>query len=366
MKKILIMALSALLLAGCACKNEEQRVESVILMIGDGMGLAQITALAMSQDYEPLHMERAKYAGLQKTYSANNRVTDSAAAGTALATGSKTYNAHIAVTPEGESLTSSLSLAQYLGKATGFVVTCSVTGATPSAFYAHHTNRRCYEEIAMQLPGSGIDVIAGSGLCHFSSREDGLDLSDSLRYMGYSVTTGKRAFLETSSTPAALLMDGPVDMPYALRDSLGIRGGDYLAEATAKALELLDGAGKDGLFLMVEGSLIDYACHDHLFDLMLGEMRDFDNAVKVAYDYADANPGTLVIVTGDHETGGLTIIPSGSDYTSADEGVEFHFSTHNHSGTFIPVFAYGTGAENFSGVMENTEIALRIKELMEK
>lgn len=368
MKKVFIILLPALLLWGCCERDgKTEKVENIIFMIGDGMGLAQLTALSMEQDYEPLNMERARHIGLQKTYSANNRVTDSAASGTAMATGEKTNNGYLGVDALGRPLTSSLVRAQEAGMATGLVVTIEPMAATPAAFYAHHSQRWDYDSIAMDMLRSGVDVIAGSGaptLRKIRRPYGEVDVIAGFQEAGYTFAPDMESFMAVGHSPAVMFFreDG---FPYMAADTAGVRG-DYLPQATAKTLELLENSGKAGFFLMVEGSLIDYGGHDNDLEAVLGEMRDFDNAVKVAFDYADSHPGTLVVVTGDHETGGLTIISPEEDFTKGAEDVVYNFSTGDHSGTFIPVYAYGTGAENFTGIMENTDIAVKMKALISR
>lgn len=372
MKRIVIFLTAAFILIVCtpkavltAAMPEDEKVENIIFLIGDGMGLTQISALSMTQDYRPLNMERANHIGIQKTYSNNNRVTDSAASGTALACGEKTNNGFVAMDAEGNPLESALRVAQRSGRATAIVVTCPPTAATPAVFYANTTQRRNHEDIAVQLLESGIDVIAGSGIKYFNKRKDKRDLLKEFQTHGYTYAPDKEAFLAVDTPPVIMITNDPKNMPFRYYDSSGIRG-EYLAEATAKALEMMDKSGKDGFFMMVEGSLIDYAGHDNDYNALLGEMRDFDSAVKVAYDYADAHPGTLVVVTGDHETGGLSIISNETDFTLAESGIELKWGTTSHSGTFLPVFAYGTGAGNFTGVMENRDIGRKLKKLMDR
>lgn len=362
MKKYLVFLAALCLLSGCGRKGAEPRVQNVILMIGDGMGLPHLTALSLEQEYAPTEIERARCIGIQKTYSANNRITDSAAAGTALATGEKTENGMIGILPDGSIPESVLKTAQEEGKATGIVVTFAPTDATPAAFVAHNSDRDTHESTALQYLDSGIDVIAGSCRHYFDQRADGRNLIEEMGARGYAFAPDRKAMLSAAQAPLLALFPYEA-IPYAALDSLGTRG-DYLTEAVSKTIELLDGTGKDGFFLMVESSYIDWAAHDGEIEYVVAEMRDFDRAVGAAYDYADSHPGTLVIVTGDHETGGLTIVSPNSDYKSGDWRVKYDFSTDGHSGTFIPVFAYGTGSENFSGVMENTEIARRLKALI--
>ncbi len=363
MKKCIIVPFLLLcFLSGCAAGrgDGQERVRSVILMIGDGMGLPQITALSIENAYAPLEIERAHCIGIQKTGSANNRVTDSAAAATAMACGGKTCNGMVGVAPDGTPLESVLDVAAENGKATGIVVTYAVTDATPAAFVAHVADRGDQETIALQYLDSGVDVIAGTGRSYFDGRRDGRDLIAEMRAYGYDFAPDSKALMSAGKAPLLALFD---DMPYVVNDTLGIRGG-YMGDATVKALELLEGTGKDGFFLMVESSLIDKGGHANDIAAVVAETADFDRAVGMAFDYADRHPGTLVLVTGDHETGGLTIVSPETDFRSADAGVEYRYSTTSHSATFIPVYAYGAGAEKFAGVMDNTDIAKRLKALL--
>ena len=365
MKKYLLISLFGLALVSCTGRGQEEplKVKNVIFMIGDGMGMPHITALSIDQNYEPLQMERASYIGIQKTYSANNRITDSSAAGTALATGEKTNNGIIGISPDGRELESVLKVAQRDGKATGIVVTYTPTDATPAAFVAHTSDRRSYFDTALQYVSGGVDVIAGTSPGYFNDRPDGRDLIAEMLESGYTFAPDKRSFLNAESTPVLALLPYE-DIPYVALDSLGTRG-DYLTEATLKAISLLEDVNENGFFLMVESSFIDWAAHDNTIEGIVAEMRDFDRAVGAVFDYADAHPGTLVIVTGDHETGGLTIVSPSDDYMSGDAGLDYRFSTDMHAGSFLPVFAYGTGAENFIGTYENADVARKIKALFE-
>lgn len=362
MKKCIIVPFLLLcFLTGCAGRGgEQEQVRNVILMIGDGMGLPQVTALSLKSDYVPLEVERARCIGIQKTNSANNRVTDSAAAATAIACGEKTCNGMVGVSPDGTPLKSVLDVAAEKGKATGIVVTYAVTDATPAAFVAHVSDRGDQETIALQYLDKGVDVIAGTGRSYFDGRRDGRDLISEMCARGYAFAPDSEALMSAGKAPLLALFDS---MPYVVNDTLGIRGG-YMGDATVKALELLEGTGKNGFFLMVESSLIDKGGHANDIDAVVAETADFDRAVGMAFDYADSHPGTLVLVTGDHETGGLTIVSPETDFRSADAGVEYRYSTTSHSATFIPIYAYGTGAENFVGVMDNTDIAKRLKALL--
>lgn len=333
--------------------DEEPRVERIIYMIGDGMGVAHISATQIAQDYKPLNMERAEYVGLCKTYSANSRITDSAAAGTALATGYKTNNGMIGMTPDSLPQSSIRERAERAGMATGVIATYPVTNATPAAFVAHVDYRHKEDEIATYYLSNELDVFMGGGSKRFNQRADSLDLFTALREKGYTIAFDLSE-LEGVSEGKVALLPTEDSMPSMLSGR-----GNFLPEATAKALEILTAnanADHTGFFLMVEGSQIDGKAHGHDLEGMVAEIRDFDAAVKVAFDYADNHPGTLVVVTADHETGGLTIVNGNRRFDLHDHQVDYAWTTGGHTGGMVPVFAYGTGAENFSGVFENTDL----------
>lgn len=355
-------------------KGKDPEVRNVILMIGDGMGIGHVTSLMIDNGYEPINMERATYSGLVKTYSYNNRVTDSAASGTTYATGNKTYNARISVDTLGNPLETIIEKAEKRGMSTGIVVTTALMHATPAVFYSHDINRDNYENIAAYLPESGIDVAIGTGRSFLEDREDALDLIAELRSKGYTVTEDLDGLDGIHQGNAMAIYPGEFSgLPFILDG----RDPRYLPKATAKALEILtanshngtvgrDGrrAGDNGFFMMVEGSQIDGAAHANDGRRLLPELRDFDDAVGVAFDYADTHPGTLVVVLADHETGGLSVIPGNVDFTKAESGVSLDFATKGHSGSLIPLFAYGAGAENFTGVLNNDEVGRRLQQVL--
>ncbi len=329
--------------------GSENKVKNIIFLIGDGMGLAHVAATTIYNNYQPLAIERADYIGLQKTYSANNRVTDSAASGTALATGVKTNNGVIGLDAKGNPAESILEKASRGGLSTGLVATYAVTHATPASFIGHVKDRGMEEEIATYFLKTDIDVFLGGGRKYFADRKDKRDLTKDLEAKGYTMIydVADIASVEANKLGGLFASAGMAKM----RDGRG----DYLPTATAKALEILS-KNKKGFFIMIEGSMIDGGGHANDIQMVVDETMDFDKAVKVAFDFADRNPGTLVVVTADHETGGLTL-PSGKpDFSLPDQGVQYKFSTGGHTGTFIPIYAYGAGAGNFSGVMENTDI----------
>ncbi len=342
-------------------KKSSPEVRNVIMLIGDGMGTAHISALMLEERYQPINMDRAQAAALIKTYSANNRVTDSAAAGTALATGSKTGNHYIGVTIEGDTLYSILTRAERRGMQTAEVVTCALTHATPAAFYAHVPNRSQYEDIALDFLSSGVDVAFGGGRDNFTDRKDGRNLIPELEAQGYKVINSfDEATAINSGRVVGLFAKEHMAMAHKNR-------GDYLPDATAKALEILTAncaKEKCGFFMMVEGSLIDFAAHNCDAKQIYAEMKDFDKVVGVAFDYADKHEGTLVVVCADHETGGLSLPSKKTDFTLSESGVDYRYGTTSHSGTMISALFYGAGAKEFSGIMDNTELSRRIAELL--
>lgn len=356
MKKIstlLILVTLSVTLISCfptkkSSPGEPSEIRNIILMIGDGMGLPAVTA-AMTVSDHPLNIEKCNTIGLQKTKSSNNYITDSGAAGTALATGNKTNNGVIGMDSQGNIVKSILEIAEENGLATGLVSTSSVTHATPASFIAHQLSRNNYEDIAMDFLKTDIDVFIGGGYDHFARRKDKLNLIDSLKIRGYEVDTSMNLILESKAMKLAGFT-APVHNPYRLKNR-----GDMLSASSGKAIEILSRNPK-GFFLMIEGSQIDWAGHANSADTLIDETLDFDKAVGVVLDFAKKDGRTLVVVTADHETGGVTII----DGNSETHKVNLNFSTSDHTPVMIPVYAFGPGAEKFTGIYENTEIFQKI------
>lgn len=335
-----------------ACCEQQEKVKNIILLIGDGMGTSQIYA-AYTVNKGQLNLERAQYVGFSKTSSADHYITDSGAAGSAIATGKKTKNEAISVDGEGQANPTILEFAEKAGLSTGLVATSSITHATPASFAAHDTSRRNYEAIAADFAGSGIDLFIGGGKNHFEKRADGANYSDSLRKEGYNVVYKLDDIEADSSQNTACLMA-------AIHPGSVLEGrGDYLSKATALALQKLSHNPK-GFFIMVEGSQIDWGGHDKSTDYVVTEILDFDRIIGLAFDYADAHPGTLVIVTADHETGGLALM--GGDIEKGT--VQATFATDYHTAVMVPVFSYGTGAESFSGIYENTALFTKMMDYL--
>ena len=313
------------------------------------MGISHIYA-GMTTNHGSLYLEKCTHTGLQKTYSANAYITDSGASGTAMAAGVKTKNGMIATDTAGRPVRTILEYAQDNGLSTGLVATSSITHATPASFIAHQPDRSDYEKIAVDFLTGGVDILIGGGKDHFARREDSLNLLDSLRNRGYFVTDDISVISEADKKIACFTADLH-NPPVALGRE------DMLPDATRTAIGFLD-RQDTGFFIMVEGSQIDWAAHDNDMKGIIAEMLDFDKAVGVALDFAEKDQNTLVIVTADHETGGMSIV--GGDISSGT--VKAAFSTEGHSADMVPVFAFGPCAEKFTGIYENTAIFYKMME----
>jgi len=330
---------------GMERKNDNGQAvpRNIVLMIGDGMGPTQVSA-AIIANGNRLNIERCTYAGYSKTSSADNLITDSAAGGTALATGKKTNNSVLGLDAQGERAVSILEIAEQNGKMTGLLVTSSITHATPASFYAHQPSRKLDENIAMDLLSSDVDLFMGGGKRFFAERSDSLNLIDSLKARNYHIARDVTDIPESASKVGLFIAKG---QPKSVLEGRG----DFLPQATEAALNFLKNS-ETGFFLMIEGSQIDWGGHSNNFEQVLAEMKDFDDAIGKVLDFAEKDGSTLVVITADHETGGLTI-PAGKRDGSE---MQANFSSTNHTPTMVPVFAYGPGAELFTGIMENTEI----------
>ena len=355
MKKLSVLSLLAVVILGMmtACNNKTKAQESakavnVIYMIGDGMALPQVYA-AMLASGEDMTFQQFPYIGVVDTHSASNDITDSAAGGTALASDHKTNNAMLGVNPDTIPVKTVFEALAEQGKKTGIVVTSYVTHATPAAFYAKVPHRKQYEDIAVQMAENPyINLIIGGGMKHFAQRKDSLDLIGRMENeLGWKVYDNL-AEVDLTSQKYAVIADTN-HMPKAADR------GDFLPRAVKTALKTLDNA-ENGFFLMVEGSQIDFACHGNDSTWMMDEMLDFDYAVNVALDYAKEKGNTLVVVTADHETGGLTLPDPQGKYTN----VVFDYSTGSHTCLPVLVYAYGPGAEQFTGWMQNNELKAKI------
>jgi alkaline phosphatase len=325
----------------------EGNPKNIILIIGDGTGLAQISSGFYNNNFH-YSLESFPVIGFQKTYSANNLITDSAAAATALASGIKTNNSVLGQDKDGIHVKTILEEASENGFATGMVVTSSIQHATPGGFVAHRNARNLYEEITIDLLNSDIDMFIGGGKQYFDRREsDDRNLIDSLKNKGFQVydyfhddinqvspdPNQKFAFFTADNQPLS-----------------AFQGRDYLPKASKMAMDFLHLKSAKGFFLMIESSQIDWTCHANQAEPLNSELQDFDLTIKKALEFASTNKETLVIVTADHETGGLGLNAGSARMLNPK------FTTNGHTATMVPVFAIGPRAELFRGIYENTEI----------
>lgn len=368
MKRLfLFLVLACISLNGVEAKSpKNEKVNNIIFMIGDGMGLGHVSMLQLEGKYQPTAFDRAQNIALIKTYSVNNRVTDSAAAGTALATGHKTNNSTLGQLPDGTPLESITTKAKNKNYGTGLVVTCHIQHATPAAFYANVESRSDNDGICDDFTKRDYDVMFGGGLRYFKQyyEKRNKDYNKELAALGYSLHTdlSKLGSIPSEGKVLGLFADG--DLPAA---TSGKRDG-YLANATQKALDILTNNAKKnknkGFVLMVEGSKIDGESHSRNPQGILAETRDFAAAVDVAMNYADTHPGTLVVVTADHETGGMSIPSNKTDFTLPESGIGYAFGTSSHTATMVPVYLYGAGADSINGIMENSELGQKLQEIL--
>lgn len=346
---LLLLAISN----GRAQQRADDRPRNIIVLIGDGMGVGQLSALHLADGGS--QMMRMPVGGFSITSSATHLITESGAGGTALATGVRTRNGYVAMDTARQPLPSLFERARGRGMATGVISTSGVTHATPAAFMAHVDSRKKQHEIAAQIAEGRADVIIGGGREWFlpkeagGTREDGRDLLAALRTQGYAVA----ARHDTAVTMPLVMLLTPDALPPAGKRPFALK------DLTSIALEQLS-RDVEGFVLVVEGSQIDWASHDNLFEQMLREMRDFDGAVGVALDFAERDGRTLVVVTSDHETGGLTVFgknPDGSD-------LEAKWSSDDHSATMVPVFGFGPGAARFGGIHRIDAIGRMLHDLL--
>ena len=325
--------------------------KNIIFMIGDGMGLEQVST-AWTANRGELNMEQMPYVGLQRTYCLNWLVTDSAAAGTALASGNKTNKGMIATLPDGTELDTMMDFAKRAGKRTGVVVVCRLNDATPATFCCNNIDRDEAEEITADYLNCGVDFIAGGGMDYWrTKRTDGRDIFAEIGQKGYNTYESVEALMGAEELPVAAVV-APLELPSALS---GERG-DMFRQMTAKSLEMLSKDNDEGFVLMVEGSCIDDWLHANRVDAAVEEILDFDRVVGDVLQWAEKDGETLVVVTADHATGAMTLrwgdIATGT--------VEVNFANEGHNGMMVPFFAYGAGAEKFDGVMENAELSQTI------
>ncbi|WP_420320034.1 alkaline phosphatase [Flagellimonas sp.] len=329
--------------------QKEDIPNKIILVIGDGMGLTQISSLYELGKLEHSNFERFEHIGLLKNNASSHRITDSAAGATAYACGVKTYNGAIGMDRDTVAVQNIVEILPDNQWNTGLIATSSITHATPASFFSHVKLRGEQDAIARQMHHSKIDYFAGGGKRFFEQRPDGLNYTDSLRLNGFEVSYNLDKAMAGSTKKLGFLLANE-GLPKMLENR-----GDFLTDATQMALEYLKRGGKN-FFLMVEGSQIDWGGHENNADYIITEMMDFDKTLGAILDFAEKDGNTLVLVTADHETGGFALSSNNNNYND----VKGTFSTGGHTATMIPIFAYGPGSEKFKGIYENYKVFHKI------
>lgn len=323
----------------------EGPVNHVVFVVGDGMGLAQVSAARIANGGR-LHLDRMPVVGLVETRSATDVVTDSAASATAYSTGVATHNAAIGVDVDDQPVETWMEWAAAREMRTGVVATSRITHATPAAFGAHQPTRYDHEAIAVDLAASPIEVFVGGGYDRFADRSDDQDLVAVLEARGVPVVRSLEA-APPEGPVAALLEDGP--MPRSDRAGPGVL--EPLARFAAQRMHEAERSA-----LLVEGSQIDWAGHYNHFPWMVEEVLELDRTVGMLLALAEERGDMLVVVTADHETGGLAIKNG-----EPGEWVKSRWATHHHTPVPVPIYAYGPGAEAFAGTYANIEVATKLR-----
>ena len=410
----------------------ETAPKNVIYMIGDGMGPAYTTAYRYFKD-DPTtkSVEQTVFdtmlTGMARTYPDDHTVvTDSAASATALSSGHKSYNGAIAVDTDKKPLKTMLEIAKQRGMTTALLATSQINHATPASFAAHNESRNNYDEIANDYIDNKIagklpvDLMLGGGTKYFI--RDDRNLVDEFKAAGYQYGDDIQNLDQITQLPAIGLYAAK-GLPFALDENP-----TRLTKLTSKALDLLDNQNKDGFFVMIEGSQIDWCGHANDIACAMAEMDDFASAIEKAKAYVDKNKDTLLVITADHSTGGLTLGAHGqykweaavvhgvkatagaitqhllesddlksvwNKYTSiaftpenkikleqaksmGDKALNLAvksiisdtsftgWTTGGHTAVDVQVFAYGKGSEQFVGSQNNTDIADKLIHFIEQ
>ena len=319
--------------------DADSKPANIILMIGDGNGLAQITS-AMIANRGKLTVTGLKNIGLVKTASHDDLITDSAAGATAMSTGKKTNNRAIGTDPEGEPLPNLIEALNKKDFNTAIVSTDAIYGATPSSFFAHRVERDDTPGLIEDLKSSPLDFFIAGGEKDKESITEVFTERQMANFFDFKKPIG--IYLGDNKAP-----------------SMSNGRGNMLPKSVAKALSVLE-SEDEPFFLMVEGAQIDNGGHSNSTSDIVREMLDFDQAIAKALKFADDNQNTLVIITADHETSGFGILGGSLE----DGSVQGDFLTVDHTGIMVPLFSYGPKAENFNGIYENTEIFNKIMEIL--
>ena len=368
MKRIAVFGLAAIVLA-VSCKRREEgktlqyyatpnpyeivdvamppvdnEVRNVILMIGDGMGLEQVSC-AWVLNHGKLNLDRFPSIGLSRTWCTNELITDSGAGGTALAAGQKTAYSHVGTAADSTDLASMLVKAQELGKKTGVVVTCHFADATPCDFCCHNEYRYNQDDLIADYVTCGVDYLSGGGLDWFTvNRKDGRDITREMAAAGYTVALTEEELMAADLPVIGIL--APDNLPVAMER------GDLYRRTVARGLDILSReSGDQGFVMMLEGSCIDDWLHGNDIEKAMEELLDFDRTIGDVLTWAAADGHTLVVVTADHNTGCLTL----QDGNLEEGRIGVAFGSESHNGIAVPFYAWGPGSDAFTGIRENDE-----------
>ena len=368
MKRIPILVLAALAVAvSCKQKEEEKtlqyyatpnpyeivdvamppvdnEVRNVIIMIGDGMGLEQVSC-AWVLNHGKLNLDRFPSIGLSRTWCTNELITDSGAGGTALAAGVKTAYSHVGTAADSTDLASVLVKAQELGKKTGVVVTCHFADATPCDFCCHNEYRYNQDDLIADYVTCGVDYLSGGGLDWFTvNRKDNRDITREMAAAGYTVALTEEELMAADLPVIGIL--APDNLPVAMER------GDLYRRTVTHGLDILSReSGDKGFVMMLEGSCIDDWLHGNDIEKAMEELLDFDRTIGDVLAWAAADGHTLVVVTADHNTGSLTL----QDGNLAEGTIGVAFGSESHNGIAVPVYAWGPGSDKFTGIRDNAE-----------
>ena len=368
MKKISLFALAAVLVAvSCKQKEEEKtlqyyatpnpyeivdvamppvdnEVRNVIIMIGDGMGLEQVSC-AWVLNHGKLNLDRFPSIGLSRTWCTNELITDSGAGGTALAAGVKTAYSHVGTAADSTDLASVLVKAKELGKKTGVAVTCHFADATPCDFCCHNEYRYNQDDLIADYVTCGVDYLSGGGLDWFTvNRKDNRDITREMAAAGYTVALTEEELMAADLPVIGIL--APDNLPVAMER------GDLYRRTVARGLDILSReSGDQGFVMMLEGSCIDDWLHGNDIEKAMEELLDFDRTIGDVLTWAAADGHTLVVVTADHNTGCLTL----QDGNLEEGRIGVAFGSESHNGIAVPVYAWGPGSDAFTGIRDNAE-----------
>ena len=368
MKKISLFALAAVL-AAVSCKQKEEEktlqyyatpnpyeivdvamppvdneVRNVIIMIGDGMGLEQVSC-AWVLNHGKLNLDRFPSIGLSRTWCTNELITDSGAGGTALAAGVKTAYSHVGTAADSTDLASVLVKAKELGKKTGVAVTCHFADATPCDFCCHNEYRYNQDDLIADYVTCGVDYLSGGGLDWFTvNRKDNRDITREMAAAGYTVALTEEELMAADLPVIGIL--APDNLPVAMER------GDLYRRTVARGLDILSReSGDQGFVMMLEGSCIDDWLHGNDIEKAMEELLDFDRTIGDVLTWAAADGHTLVVVTADHNTGALTL----QDGNLEEGRIGVAFGSESHNGIAVPVYAWGPGSDAFTGIRDNAE-----------